>query len=71
MVSLKRCAAVVRVAVMLGLVGPVLLGGVLAKGQSKSTLAGSVARNDVDMMPVGGIRPAVEAKRPPRHARKP
>lgn len=71
MVSLKRFAIVMRFGVMLGLVGPVLLGSVLAKGQAKSTLAGSVARGDVDMTPVGAIKPAVEPKRAPKHPRKP
>ncbi len=63
---LKRFSAVTRTLTMSVLVLPLLLGVVLAKRDPASTLASSVARASVDMMPIGSIRPP--AKVDPKHA---
>ena len=53
--------AVARITVRLAIVAPILFYGVFAKEQPRSTLASSIARNSVDMMPVGGIRAPASA----------
>ena len=65
--------AVARTALGLAVVAPVLFYGVFAKEQPRSTLARSIARNAVDMMPVGGIRTAgpADAAHVAKRGRKP
>ncbi len=70
---LKYMGVAARTAAMLGIVAPALLYGVFAKEQPKSTLGASVARNAIDMMPVGGIGvpSGGDVKHLAKHTRRP